>query len=29
MPFSHYAIPFLTDVIIRLRYVAIGGQIDR
>jgi circadian clock protein KaiC len=29
MPFSHYAISFLTDDIIRLRYVEIGGQLRK
>ena len=28
-PFSHYAISFLTDDIIRLRYVEIGGQLRK
>jgi circadian clock protein KaiC len=29
MPFSHYAISFLTDEIIRMRYVEIDGQIRK
>ena len=29
MPFSHYAISFLTDDIIRLRYVEIDGQLRK
>jgi circadian clock protein KaiC len=29
MPFSHYAISFLTDDIIRMRYVEIDGQLRR
>jgi circadian clock protein KaiC len=29
LPFSHYAISFLTDDIIRLRYVEIGGQLRK
>ena len=29
MPFSHYAISFLTDDIIRLRYVEINGQLRK
>jgi circadian clock protein KaiC len=29
MPFSHYAISFLTDDIIRLRYVEIHGQLRK
>jgi len=29
LPFSHYAISFLTDDIIRLRYVEIDGQLRR
>jgi len=28
-PFSHYAISFLTDDIIRMRYVEIGGQLRK
>jgi circadian clock protein KaiC len=29
MPFSHYAISFLTDDIIRMRYVEIDGQLRK
>jgi circadian clock protein KaiC len=29
LPFSHYAISFLTDDIIRMRYVEIGGQMRK
>lgn len=29
LPFSHYAISFLTDDIIRMRYVEIGGQLRK
>ena len=29
MPFSHYSISFLTDDIIRLRYVEIDGQLRK
>jgi circadian clock protein KaiC len=29
MPFSHYTISFLTDDIIRMRYVEIGGQLRK
>jgi len=29
LPFSHYAISFLTDDIIRLRYVEIDGQLRK
>ena len=29
MPFSHYTISFLTDEIIRMRYVEIDGQIRK
>ena len=29
MQFSHYAISFLTDDIIRMRYVEIGGQLRK
>jgi circadian clock protein KaiC len=29
LPFSHYSISFLTDDIIRLRYVEIGGQLRK
>ena len=29
MPFSHYAISFLTDDVIRMRYVEINGQLRK
>lgn len=29
LPFSHYSISFLTDDIIRMRYVEIGGQLRK
>ena len=29
MPFSHYAISFLTDDLIRMRYVEIDGQLRK